>query len=92
MRIKYHTEQVEYINATVEYRYTTYYPEDPDGFKVSELIEVLQRIYADKGDAYIRATRMWVDDMFANNICEVCVCEWKDKQTVSFDSGRTVYN
>lgn len=86
MRIEHKTEQIEYINQTVEYRYTRYYPEDPKGFKISELIEVLQHIYANKGDEYIRATHMYVDDWFGNNIDEVCVCEWEDKQAISFDA------
>lgn len=86
MRIKYKTELVEYANKTVEEHYTYYYPEDPKGFKVSELIEVLQHIYANKGDEYIQASHMWVDDMFRNNINEVCVCEWEDKQTIYFDA------
>lgn len=87
MRIKHKTERIEYVNSEpVDYHYTYYYPDDPKGFKISELIEVLQHIYTDKGDEYIRATRMWIDDMWGNNIDEVCVCEWEDKQAISFDA------
>lgn len=92
MKIKYETEREEYINATVDYHYTIYYPEDPKGFKVSELIEVLQHIYANKGDPYIRASKMELDDMFNKNIGAVCVCEWEGRQIITFRSGCNIYH
>lgn len=84
MRIEYKNQRVEYANKTVDYRYTMYYAEDPKGFKVSELIEVLQHIYANKSDSYISATIMKIDDMFTKNINEVRVCEWADGQNIGF--------
>ena len=85
MRIKHKTERIEYVNSEpVDYHYTMYFPDDPKGFKISELIEVLQHIYTDKGDEYIQATHMYVDDMLCNSINAVRVCEWANGKTIGF--------
>ena len=85
MTIEHKTERIEYVNSEpVDYHYTIYFPDDPKGFKISELIEVLQHIYTDKGDEYIRATPMWIDDMYPNNINAVRVREWADGKTIGF--------
>lgn len=89
MRIEHYTERIEYVNSEpVDYHYTIYFPDDRKGFKISELIEVLQHIYTNKGDEYIQATEMYVDDMYRNNINAVRVREWANGKTVGFYTYR----